>query len=481
MEERLTGVLLPVFSLPNGPIGNFGISAYQWIDLLKKNHFNAWQICPLGPTGFGYSPYQPLSEFALNPLFVDIEALCRQGWLDKSDVPATSKATYVDYAQAQQQLFPLWMKAYERFCARGKKTVFQAFKEKEAHWLMAFSTFCALKLKFNDAPWWSWPKDLRQYNTPAVQQYQKEYCKMVDFFAFQQWICAEQWEKVHAYAQKQNICIVGDIPLYVGPDSAIVWQNRALFDWDYASDRPRQVAGVPPDYFSAEGQLWGNPLYNWDWHRQTQFQWWVSRIRKNFEWCDVLRIDHFRGLYDYWAVSWGEKTAQRGQWLPGPQDYFFQVLKQHWPHMPFILEDLGDLHAEVRAFEKRLQIPGMAIMQFAFDGDENPYLPQHWAPNAVVYTGTHDNNTTRGWFSSLNKAQRDQVKKTMHRTSISVRTINHTLISWLLAQRTTQHIIFPLQDLLDLGSEARINTPGTLKNNWCWRCPPLETLTFSTL
>ena len=471
-KSSITGALLPVFSLP----GDFGIGCFdrfakRWLDVLYDIGMNAWQICPLGPTGFGNSPYQPLSEFALNPLFIDIEDLCKHSWLlknDLSNMPVFSKKR-VDYNLVSAWKKPLLLKAYENFLNQGIASDFQKFKAAEGEDLDVFATFCALKVKFGYEPWWEWPLDYRGFSEKSVKEYQKSYKKFIDYFKFEQWILAKQWENIHDYAKSKGIEIIGDIPLYVGLDSVVVWENRALFDWDMDKDQPKNVAGVPPDYFSATGQLWGNPVYDWQFHKETQFKWWMKRIRKNLEWFDRLRLDHFRGLYDYWSVPFGHTTAQLGKWAKGPRSVFFKELKANWPNMPFILEDLGDLSNDVRNFQKKLKMPGMAILQFAFDGSKNPYLPERWTSHQVVYTGTHDNDTTRGWFEKLDEKEQENVYKVFGK-HIDVECISTELIMWMFKHRTTQSIVIPLQDILNLGSSARMNAPGTLGTNWCWRC-----------
>ena len=474
MKKPYTGVLLPIFLLPSSQgIGCFGKDAIQWIDTLKSAGMNAWQVCPLGPTGFGASPYQTLSDFALNPLFLDVEDLYRRNWISKADwekIAQTLPQDQVDYPAVEQQLMPLFFKAYEAFKQSKAKRKFEAFKDKEGEALAVFSTFCALKAKFFQKPWWEWPEEYRSYFTETVQTYRRDYHKWVDFFAFLQWLLHEQWHKIRCYAKKSGITIIGDLPIYVGLDNATVWADRSLFQWNKKIDCPKSVAGVPPDYFSAEGQLWGNPLYRWSEHKRTQFAWWMQRIKKQFEWFDVLRIDHARALFDYWAVPQSAKTAQQGEWKPGPKEHFLRKLKQNWPSMPFILEDLGDLHEAVKTFLKTSDLPGMAIAQFAFSGENNPYLPEAWQEKQVVYTGTHDNDTTRGWFRSLSPLDQERVANILSVETLTEETVSRELIRWIFKHRTTQHVIIPFQDWLGLDSKARINTPGTIGNNWQWRC-----------
>ena len=473
MLKPYTGVLLPVFSLPSDQgIGCFGKDALHWIDKLKEAGMNAWQVCPLGPTGFGASPYQTLSDFALNPLFLEIEDLYRRDWISKEDLEKLAQLPKdkVNYQVVEQQLLPLFLKAYEVFAQSKRTSEFEAFMDKEGENLLIFSTFCALKEKFFKKPWWEWPEAYRNYSSETVQTYRKDYCKWVNFFAFLQWLLHEQWHKIHCYAKDNGITIIGDLPIYVGLDNATVWSDRDLFQWNRKADCPKSVAGVPPDYFSTEGQLWGNPVYRWSVHKHTQFAWWIERIKKQLEWFDVVRLDHARALFDYWAIPYGAKTAQQGEWKPGPKNDFLNKLKKNWPDMPFVVEDLGDLHEGVKTFLKTSKLPGMAVVQFAFSGENNPYMPEAWHAKQVIYTGTHDNDTTCGWFKSLNSLEQERVANILASESLTEKTVSTELICWIFKHRTTQHVIIPFQDCLNLDTEARINTPGTLRNNWQWRC-----------
>lgn len=469
----LTGILLPVFSLPSeGGIGSFGAMAYRWIDLLKQAGLNAWQVCPLGPTGFGESPYQALGESVFNPLFIDLEDFVQRGWLTEQESQGFhgNNPHTIDYEQVEGYKTPLLMLAYERFLEKDDTEAFNHFKEEENEDLDVFATFSALKKRFNKAPWWQWPREFHSYRNPEVETYRKVCKKFVDFFKFEQWILTEQWMKIRNYARQSDIELIGDLPLYVGQDSATVWGNRKLFVWDTSLDRPLAVAGVPPDYFSSDGQLWGNPVYDWHYQECREYDWWLKRIRKQLEWFDRVRLDHFRGFYDYWSIPFGEKTARHGQWLQGPQHKLFATLERNFPQMPFILEDLGDLHKKVREFKATLKLPGMAVVQFAFEGGpQNPYLPDNWQKLQVVYTGTHDNDTTCGWFKGLTAKQRQQVATIMNEV-LDETNVAKKIIRWILKHRTSQHVIIPLQDILGLGSEARTNTPGTVGQNWRWRC-----------
>lgn len=474
MSHLYTGVLLPIFSLPSKQgIGCFGENAYCWIDKLKTAGMNAWQICPLGPTGYGASPYQTLSDFALNPFFLDIEDLYHRNWISKSDLEELSSKlpkNKINYSFIERYFTPLFLKAYENFLKSKQSNAFECFKQIEGENLTIFSTFCALKAKFFQKSWWEWPEAYQNYHNEIVQKYSKNYHKWIDFFSFLQWLLHEQWHKIHLYSKQNGISIIGDLPIYVGLDNATVWANRNLFLWDKKLDRPKYVAGVPPDYFSKEGQLWGNPLYHWSEHKRTQFAWWIKRIQKQLEWYDLLRLDHARALFNYWAIPYGSKTAQKGQWKPGPKNLFLKKLKQIIPAMPFILEDLGDLNEEVKKFLRNSKLPGMAIMQFAFSGDNNPYLPESWQKQQIIYTGTHDNDTTLGWFKSISTLEKERISNILGIENLTEKIINLKLIQWIFNHRTTQHIIIPLQDYLNLDSKARINIPGTIGNNWQWCC-----------
>ncbi|MDR0393320.1 MAG: 4-alpha-glucanotransferase [Puniceicoccales bacterium] len=484
-KNNTLGVLLPVFSLPSQQgIGCFGSTVYRWIDVLTTVGVTHWQVCPLGPTGYGCSPYQPLSEFALNPYFVDVSDLISRGWIPKSalDVFQSFSKTRVQYQRIKARLIPLLYQAYDRFLrTQNGCDRFEKFKKRERVWLDPYATFCALKDRFGGSPWWLWPKELRAYENEAVRDYKKSHVSATGFFAFVQWVLSEQWSAVKRYARRKGVHIVGDVPIYVGEDSVVVWEDRKLFQWNPTSDRPQYVAGVPPDYFSPTGQLWGNPLYDWSFLEKNNYRWWVERIKKNLEWFDFVRLDHFRGFYNYWAIPQCAVDARNGQWMQGPQHAFFDQLKKNFPKMPFILEDLGDLNEQVRAFQRTLDLPGMAVLQFAFDGDNNPYLPHKWTKSTVVYTGTHDNDTTRGWFNKASKQVQQTCLQLLKQYSISSnsKTVVLDLIRLAYQKATAKWVIIPLQDWLNKGSQARMNTPGTVGNkNWTWRCTEKDLADF---
>ncbi len=483
---RKDGVLLPLFSLPSQQgIGCFGPECYRWIDRLEQLGIRYWQLCPLGPVGYGHSPYQSLAEGALNPLFIDVKDLINRGWLAKSKLQAFGNLskTFVEYEKVNLVLTPLLYEAYEAFCKDSSSYQrFIEFYQTRQNDLEAYAIFSALKERFHNEPWWQWPSEYRRYQTSSVAAYASAHRRAVEFFAFLQWVLSEQWTRLHHYAHQHHVSIIGDLPIYVGEDSVSIWAHRELFQWDALSDRPQYVAGVPPDYFSSSGQLWGNPIYNWPEMEKNQFHWWIDRIEKNFNHFDLIRLDHFRGFYNYWAIPRNAPDARHGQWMPGPQHAFFQQLKKHFPTMPFILEDLGDLNKEVRDFQKSLNLPGMAILQFAFDGENNPYLPEHWTKDTIVYTGTHDNDTTRGWFEHAPESVKSACLKLLHPTSLKANTddVVFDLIRLACKHPAPHMVIIPLQDWLKKGPQGRINTPSTVSNsNWTWRCTSEELATFS--
>lgn len=483
MKERQLGVLLPLFSLPGKQgIGSFGEMAYRWIDTLHCLGFAYWQICPLGPTAYGNSPYQPLSEIALNGWFVDWQYAVQRGWLDVDDLKVFDGLPndYVCYEKIAVAHKKLLSKASSKFFnLKSLDADYEAFCKREKDWLDVYVSFCALREHFDEKPWWEWPQEFRSYESDAVKAYVKKHDVRQHYFV--QWLAFKQWEALRQYANKKGVQIIGDIPIYVGEDSAIVWAQRSLFQWDYDNDRPQKVAGVPPDYFSADGQLWGNPLYDWNFAKKTHYAWWLHRVQKNLELVDIVRLDHFRAFYDYWSIKFGATTAREGTWEKGPQKSFFDALEQHFPKMPFILEDLGDLHEKVRAFQKKLKLPGMSVLQFAFDREDNMYLPDHWSKRTVVYTGTHDNDTIKSWFDNESRFIRQACINYLTRHGICVDTSNiaRGIIELIIGcLKKDQKAIIPLQDWLNFGGEARINTPGTVGDNWSWRCSEDD---FSTL
>jgi 4-alpha-glucanotransferase len=470
LDRRRSGVLLHPSSLPSRfGIGDFGPAAFAFVDYLASARQSLWQVLPLGPTGFGDSPYSSPSAFAGNPLLIALEPLLEQGLLDESDLTelASLPADRVDFGR----LVPLKYAALETAFQRGRERLaanVERFRAPHAGWLDDFALFAALK-DDHQSPWTDWNESLRARDPQAVAVARARLADRVAFHTFCQYLFFDQWASVRARAAQLGISIVGDIPIFVAHDSADVWAHQRLFKLD-ESGLPRVVAGVPPDYFSATGQLWGNPLYDWKAMARDNHAWWIARFHHLLEEVDVVRIDHFRGFEAAWEVPTGESTAINGGWVRGPGESVFRAIADalHADHAPIIAEDLGMITDEVRALLQTTGFPGMKVLQFAFGGAaDHPYLPHNFHnPNCVVYTGTHDNDTTRGWFSSLADHERAHVLSYLHTDAASG--IAEALTRLALSS-TARIAIVPLQDVLDLDSDARINTPGAPEGNWAWR------------
>jgi len=469
---RASGILLHPTSLP-GPygIGTLGETAYQWIDFLAQARQSYWQVLPLGPTGFGDSPYQCFSAFAGNPLIIDLPTLVAWGWLDASflEEGAALPSDHVDFGAVIPFKRRALHAAYQGFRQRASpkdREAFAAFCQEEAWWLDDFALFMALKEVFH-AAWNEWPRPLRLRDPQALDQARREHAEQVDEHRFAQWLFFRQWQNLREYAHSHGIRIIGDIPIFVAYDSADVWAHREFFHLD-EEGRPTVVAGVPPDYFSPTGQLWGNPLYRWDVLAAQGYGWWIDRFRSTLRLVDWVRLDHFRGFEAYWEIPAGMPTAEIGRWVPGPGDDFFRALQSALGDLPIIAEDLGLITPEVEALRDRWGFPGMKVLQFAFSDPANPYLPHNYTSTRwVVYTGTHDNDTTVGWFQSLDSATRDFVLKYLARDGQDI-AWDFIRLAW---QSVAVLAIVPLQDVLRLGSEARMNTPGRMAGNWSWRVP----------
>jgi 4-alpha-glucanotransferase len=473
MFERSSGILLHPTSLPGKyGIGTLGHEARNFIDFLKKSNQKLWQIFPLGPTGYGDSPYQSFSSFAGNPYLIDFDILISDGLLQNEDFENIfwgENPEYVDYGIIYNQKFPLLKKAYDNF-KNGNfdhlKEEFSKFKEKSSSWLEDYSLFISLKNHFNGLPWSKWPEDIKLRTASALENYKKELEDETEYQKFIQFLFFKQWYEIKKYAEENNVKIIGDIPIFVAADSADTWANPEIFLFDDELN-PVKVAGVPPDYFSETGQLWGNPLYNWEKLKETDYKWWIERIRTNLSLYDIIRIDHFRGFEAYWAVPFGDETAQNGSWQKGPGIDLFNAIKKELGDLPIIAEDLGHLTEEVINLRNETGFPGMKILGFAFDSnEENDYLPHTYIKNCVVYTGTHDNDTLIGWFEKANESDRNFTREYLN-------IADHSEINWAIlkgAWRSVASIaIAPVQDFLGLGSEARINTPGVASGNWQWR------------
>jgi 4-alpha-glucanotransferase len=453
-------------------VGAFDEAAKQFIEFLASAGFEYWQLCPLGPTGYGDSPYQCFSSFAGNPYFIDPAALVAAGLLTEGAVGSlrTLSRDRVDYGELYQRKLPLLFSAHAAWRRDPQRKLpygdFSRFQHEHADWLHGYAFFSALKEYFQGRPWWEWPEAVRSLAAADKSPLRAELAARAEAYAFVQYLFFGQWSQLRAHAAKSKIQIIGDTPIFTALDSADVWSSPHLFQLDRRTLRPLVVAGVPPDYFSADGQLWGNPLYDWPAHASDDYAWWKARLRANFALCDVVRLDHFRGFEAYWSVPAGAATARTGHWVNGPGIDFFQSIQASMPEAKLIAEDLGLLSPEVIALRKSTGLPGMAVLQFAFGGPaDNLYLPHNQHANSVVYPGTHDNDTTRGWYASTDEKTRDHVRRYFR--------ISGAEISWdflrIAYQCVANLAIIPLQDLLSLGSEARFNAPGTSQGNWTWR------------
>ena len=473
MFERSSGILLHPTSLPGKyGIGSLGKEAYKFVDFLKKANQKLWQIFPLGPTGYGDSPYQCFSTFAGNPYLIDFDLLIEQNLLAEEDLKGVDfggNEEYIDYGAIYNQKYPLLRKAYENFKANENKELkekLETFKAENSSWLDDYSLYISLKNHFNGLPWNEWEDDIRTRKEAAINKYKAELANEIEYHNFIQFLFFTQWNNVKKYANDNGIKIIGDIPIFVAVDSSDAWANPEIFLFD-PELKPVKVAGVPPDYFSATGQLWGNPLYDWDKLKELNYKWWVDRVRANLSTCDIIRIDHFRGFDEYWAVPYGDKTAENGTWCPGPRTDLFNAIKNELGELPIIAEDLGTMTQGVIDLREATGFPGMKILGFAFDSkEENDYLPHTYTKNCVVYTGTHDNDTLIGWFTKANEDD-----KQFARNYLNSRSDNE--IHWDAIRGAWSSVanmaIAPIQDFLGLGSEARINTPGLASGNWQWR------------
>ena len=468
---RASGVLMAVSSLPSEyGIGCFSREAYEFVDQLEKAGQQYWQILPLGPTGYGDSPYQSCSTFAGNPYFIDLDELVREGLLTKEECTSCSWGDdpgYVDYEKIYNSRFPLLKKAYERADLENDSE-YQAFVREYQIWLKDYALYMAIKNSRNGESWLDWPKELKDRSSGYVKRAESELSEEVGFYCFQQYLFEKQWKKLKAYANKKGIKIIGDVPIYVALDSADVWANPELFQIDEECS-PKAVAGCPPDAFSATGQLWGNPLYDWEYHKKTGYAWWTRRMANCMKLYDVVRIDHFRGFDEYYSIPYGDKTAQFGHWEKGPGMDLFRALEKNLGKLDVIAEDLGLLTDSVIEMVEESGFPGMKVLQFAFDENEDsPYLTHKYERNCIVYTGTHDNETTRGWFRNLSQHDRN-----FARAYIGCEGKHETAAVWSMIRAAMSSVadrcVIPVQDYLCLGNEARINEPSTLGDNWKWR------------
>jgi 4-alpha-glucanotransferase len=471
-ESRASGVLLHVTSLPSPyGIGDLGPAALAWVDQLHDAGQGWWQALPLGPTGYGNSPYQSLSSFAGNGLLISPSDLIEEALLPADFESPQFPAAAIDYDNVIPFKHGLLDRTWTGFIAGTRKDLqidYEQFCHEQAHWLEDYALFRALKAKYNTS-YLEWPPELVRRAPAALAQARQDAARQSDQVRFAQFLVFRQAKHLKDYAHAKGVRLIGDLPFFVSPDSSDVWANPELFLLD-DNHRPRFVAGVPPDYFSAQGQLWGNPVYNWDVLRQTGFQWCIDRLRALLVHVDVIRLDHFRGFAAAWHVPAGAPTAQSGQWVPGPGADFFSAVQRELGGLPFIAEDLGVITPDVSALRDYLHIPGTRVLQFAFDGHpDNPYLPRNFVPNTVVYTGTHDNDTTRGWFEGLPDWQQHNLWNYLGRSGGQVDEAAWELIR-LAWSSSAALAIAPVQDVLNLGRDARMNVPGRADGNWRWRC-----------
>ena len=468
---RRNGMLLPIASLPSPyGIGGFSKEAYEFIDLLEETGQKLWQILPLGPTSYGDSPYQSFSTFAGNPYFIDLDTLAEKGWLTKEACEASDygdNESYIDYGRIYNSRFVLLKQAFLNSDILSDEK-FTEFCKANQHWLPDYALYMALKNQNDGKSWIEWEEEIRLRKPEAVEYYKKELEEECNFYEFLQYEFHEQWTKVKEYAHKKGIQIVGDVPIYVAFDSADTWANPELFQLD-EKNLPLGVAGCPPDGFSATGQLWGNPLYNWAYHKKTGYDWWLKRIAYCFDLYDIVRIDHFRGFDEYYSIPYGDETAVNGHWKKGPGMDLFNTVKEKLGELDIIAEDLGFLTESVFQLLKDSGYPGMKVLQFAFDpSEDSDYLTYKYQRNCVVYTGTHDNDTTAGWFEKLSDGDKEVALRYMN-SFYTPKEEQHWDLIALAMRSTADTCIIPVQDFLGLGSEARINMPSTLGDNWKWR------------
>lgn len=468
---RASGILLHPTSLPGRyGIGDLGEYAYRFVDYLADTGQTYWQVLPLGPTGYADSPYQTLSAFAGNPNLISLDKLVGEGWLthdDLTDVPDFPQDR-VDYGPVSDYHVAKLELAHERFKARAtseRKDAYKAWCKNNAHWLDEWALFIAVKNSYGGKPWVEWDEGIALRKPDAVKAAEKEFAERIEAQKFRQWLFYTHWGDLKTYAAGHGIRFIGDIPIFVAHDSCDVWANRDRFYLD-EKGRPTVIAGVPPDYFSETGQRWGNPLYKWDVMKATNYEWWVARFQAMLELVDLMRIDHFRGFEAYWEIPAEEETAVNGKWVKGPNRTFFDALENALGELPIIAEDLGEITKEVEDLRDDLGLPGMKVLQFAWSDPENQFLPHNHVPNCVVYSGTHDNNTTVGWWQhEADEHTRNFISDYLQS---AVNDPAWTLIR--LGMGSPAHtFIAPMQDILGLGKAARMNTPGIESGNWQWR------------
>ncbi|HHV11328.1 MAG TPA: 4-alpha-glucanotransferase [Clostridiales bacterium] len=494
---RASGILLPIASLPsNYGIGAFSKEAYEFIDQLKLAGQKYWQILPIGPTSYGDSPYQSFSTFAGNPYFIDPEQLIAEGLLEEEEMKEYDfgdDPRYIDYEKIYLSRFRMLRRAYDRSNLEEDEK-YIAFQQENAFWLEDYALYMAVKNSFGGLSWSEWDEDIKLRRPEAVAKYGKELAEDIRFYKYIQYLFTGQWSRLKKYANDKGIKIIGDLPIYVAFDSADTWSKPELFQLD-GEQNPVAVAGCPPDAFSSTGQLWGNPLYRWELHRETGYEWWLSRIAYCFKLYDVVRIDHFKGFDEYYSIPYGDATAEKGHWEKGPGISLFHAIDQKLGQLDIIAEDLGYITESVRQLLGETGYPGMKVLEFAFDSrEDSDYLPHNYGKNCVVYTGTHDNDTIHGWFDTINEEDKRMAlnymgagslqggfgssKTSLDQSKTDLGTSEKEQIHWSLIRLAQMSVaklcVIPVQDYLGLGSEARINIPATVGNNWKWRLQKAE-------
>lgn len=471
--NRSSGILLHITSLPSPfGIGDLGPEAYEFIDFLEASGHKFWQLLPLNPTdaGYSHSPYSSDSAFAGNTLLINPELLEREGLIDLQNfaLPEGSDSETVDFERVSEFKNQILDAAYSNFKKEKSSTKkFKSFCSHHESWLEDYSIYKALHLKFKKH-WIEWPEELRDRNEAALKKAKKELKEDIEKIKFSQFLFFSQWDTLTKYANLNHVQLIGDIPFYINHDSADCWANSQVFKLDQ-NKQPEKISGVPPDYFSETGQLWGTPVYDWKKLKAEGYHWWVERIRQNLFLFDIVRLDHFRGFSAYWEVPAGDKTAQNGKWKKSPGNEFFKIIKKQFPKMPFIAEDLGSLDKPVYKLIAAFKFPGMNVLQFAFGEEKakNPYLPFNHVPKSLVYTGTHDNNTTRGWFADADNTTKHHLQDYVG-TEVTEENVHRHLHIMALSS-VSRLAIIPMQDLLGIGGEGVMNIPGSTKGNWTWR------------
>jgi 4-alpha-glucanotransferase len=469
--RRSSGIILHPASLP-GPdgIGDLGPEAFRWMDFLCETGCSLWEVLPSGPTGFGDSPYQGMSAFAgntnlLSPILLFESGLIKKVTLLERPSFPIDHVEYGDVIRWKNTVLEHAYKGFHELKNATFKDKFAEFQQEQGFWLNDYSLFMTLKAENNQSAWYEWLTVFKNNDSSVMRSYRKEHNEQLEKYAFAQFLFFQQWDSLRRYAHKRGIRIIGDVPIFMAYDSSDAWSHPELFQFN-ADLQPMAVAGVPPDYFSPTGQLWGNPLYDWKVHRLTDFSWWVKRMRANCNLFDILRLDHFRGFVAHWEIPFGETTAEHGRWVEGPGRSFFEAIHRQLGNLPLVAEDLGEIDAEVTKLKKHLKLPGMKVLQFAFDGDPtNPFLPHNYSPQDIAYTGTHDNDTARGWYQHASESERDLFRRYFARDG--------TDIAWDMIRAVWSSVagmcMAPMQDLLDLSSEARMNFPNRASGNWQWR------------